>query len=217
MGLSLQRILRYADEGEDMHNRIFIGDESWVHHYQPESKLASMQWEHPSSPSTKKFMVTPSPGKVMLTVFWDSQGILLAHFQKRGENANSASYCKILLKIRDSIRRERPGQLATGVLLHHDNSRLHTARATQERIQELQWELLEHVHCSPDLVPSDFHLFGPLKNHLGGKRFADDEEVETEVRKWLRKQSTDFCVAGFDAPVKRWNKYINVGGGYVEK
>jgi hypothetical protein len=24
--------------------------------------------------------------------------------------------------------------------------------------------------------------------HLGGKRFADDEEVETEVRKWLRQQ-----------------------------
>jgi hypothetical protein len=30
----------------------------------------------------------------------------------------------------------------------------------------------------PDMAPSDFHLFGPLKNHLGGERFADDEEVE---------------------------------------
>jgi hypothetical protein len=27
---------------------------------------------------------------------------------------------------------------------------------------------------------------------IGGKRFADDEEVETEVRKWLRQQSKDF-------------------------
>jgi hypothetical protein len=24
--------------------------------------------------------------------------------------------------------------------------------------------------------------------YLGGKRFADDEEAETEVRKWLRQQ-----------------------------
>jgi hypothetical protein len=31
----------------------------------------------------------------MFTVFWDSQGILLAHFQKRGENVNSASYCEV--------------------------------------------------------------------------------------------------------------------------
>jgi hypothetical protein len=32
---------------------------------------------------------------------------------------------------------------------------------------------------------------------LCGKRFADDEDVETEVRKWLRQQSKDFCAAGF--------------------
>jgi hypothetical protein len=53
--------------------------------------------------------------------------------------------------------------------------------------------------------------------HLGGKHFADDEEVEMEVWKWLRQQSEDFCAVGFDALVKRWNKYINVCGGYVEK
>jgi hypothetical protein len=29
----------------------------------------------------------------------------------------------------------------------------------------------------------DFHFFGPLKNHVGGWRFTDDEVVETEVRK----------------------------------
>jgi histone-lysine N-methyltransferase SETMAR len=48
-------------------------------------------------------------------------------------------------------------------------------------IDEIQWELLEHPPYSPDLAPSDFHLFGPLKKHLGGKSFAD-EEVETEVQ-----------------------------------
>jgi hypothetical protein len=52
---------------------------------------------------------------------------------------------------------------------------------------------------------------------LGGKRFADDEEVETEVRKWLRQQSKDFSAVGFDVLIKRWHKCINVGGGYVEK
>jgi hypothetical protein len=36
----------------------------------------------------------------------------------------------------------------------------------------------------------------------GGKRFAEDEEVETEVWKWLRQQSKDFYAAGFDAVVK---------------
>jgi histone-lysine N-methyltransferase SETMAR len=143
--------------------------------------------------------------------------VLLAHFQKHGENVNSTSNCEVLLKPRDATRRKPPGQLARGVLIHHDNARPHTARTTQGRIRELQWELLKHPPYSSDLVPNDFHLSGPLKTHLGGKRFADDEQVETEVRKWLRQQSKDFCAAGFDALVKRWDTCINVGGGFVEK
>jgi hypothetical protein len=67
------------------------------------------------------------------------------------------------------------------------------------------------------LAPSDFHLFGPLKNHLGGKGFPDDEEVETELWKWLRQPSKDFCAADLAALVKQWDKCINVGGGYVKK
>jgi hypothetical protein len=34
--------------------------------------------------------------------------------------------------------------------------------------------------------------------NLGGKSFADDKEVKTEVRKCLRQQSKDFYAAGFD-------------------
>jgi hypothetical protein len=52
---------------------------------------------------------------------------------------------------------------------------------------------------------------------LCSRHFVDDEEVETEVRKWLRQQSIDFSAAGIDALVKQWDKCINVGGEYVEK
>jgi hypothetical protein len=52
---------------------------------------------------------------------------------------------------------------------------------------------------------------------LAGKRFAGEEQVETEVRKWLRQQSKDFYAADFDGLVKRWEKCINIGGGYIEK
>jgi hypothetical protein len=37
-----------------------------------------------------------------------------------------------------------------------------------------------------------------------------------QMRNWL-KQSEDFYAEGFDALVKRWDKCLNVGGGYVEK
>jgi histone-lysine N-methyltransferase SETMAR len=158
-----------------------------------------MQWENPSSQTTKKFKVTPSAGKVTLTMFWDSQQVLLVHFQKCGENVNSASYYKVLLTLRDAICRKRPGQLAREILLHDDKARPHSAQATQQRIQELQCELLEHLPYSLDLARSDFHLFGPLKYHLSDKRFADDEVVETEVRSG--SQSKDSHAVSFDALV----------------
>jgi hypothetical protein len=41
--------------------------------------------------------------------------------------------------------------------------------------------------------------------------------MRTEMRKWLEQQSKDFYAASFDALVKRWEKFISVGGGYVEK
>jgi hypothetical protein len=61
MGLSLQRILQYADEWELM---------------------------------------------LKLTMFWDSQGVLLAPFQKHGDNVNSASCCDFLLKFCGEIRKK---------------------------------------------------------------------------------------------------------------
>jgi hypothetical protein len=71
-------------------------------------------------------------------------GVLLAHFPKYCENVNSKSYSKILLKLQGEIHRRCPGQMARGVLLHHDNARPHTAKAFHERTQELQWKLPEH-------------------------------------------------------------------------
>jgi hypothetical protein len=50
---SLQHLLRYTDEGEDMLNMILTGDESWLRHYQSEPKRASVQWKLPSSPTAK--------------------------------------------------------------------------------------------------------------------------------------------------------------------
>jgi hypothetical protein len=56
----------------------------------------------------------------MFILFSDSQEVLLARFQKRG-----ASYCEVLLKFWDAIRRKRPDQLARGELLRHGNARCH--------------------------------------------------------------------------------------------
>jgi histone-lysine N-methyltransferase SETMAR len=82
--------------------------------------------------------------------------------------------------------------MARGVLLQHGNARLHTAHAKVATIQDLPFEYLPHPPYSPDLAPSDYHMFGPLKEELGGKKSCSDEEVQRAMCEWLCRQPKDF-------------------------
>ena len=196
---------------------IVTGDETLSHHCTPETKQDSMTWKHPSSPVAKKFKVMRSAKKIMGTVFWDSRGVLLFETLQPGETINAARYCQTLDKLREAIRRKRPGQLTNGVILQHDNATPHTARVTQGWLEKYGWEILPHPPHSPDLAPSDYHLFGPLKRELAGKRFDDDEELLDHVRKWLQNLDGSFFREGIYFMVRRWQKCVDRLGCYVEK
>jgi len=105
-------LARYREEGDNFLQQIVTGDETWIHHYEPESKRQSMQWKHPSSPVAKKFKTQPSVGKFMLTVFWDSQGPILETYLERGTTVTSATYCDMLQReVKPAIRSKRRGKL----------------------------------------------------------------------------------------------------------
>jgi len=87
-----RHLARYCEEGDNFLQQIVTGDETWIHHYEPKSKEQSMQWKHPSSPTAKKFKMQPSAGKLMLTIFWDSQGPILETYQERGTTVTRATY-----------------------------------------------------------------------------------------------------------------------------
>ena len=213
-----QHLDRHAREVDAFLNRIVTGDESWVHHYEPKSKRQSMQWKHPTSPPPIKFKTQASAGKVMLTIFWDVNGPILMNFLERGETVTSARYSDMLAtKLKLTIRSKRRGLLSKGVLLLHDNVRLHMAAHTVDTLQTLRFEVLKHPAYSPDLAPSDFHLFGPLKEHLRGQRFADDNEVMSVVQTWLLASPKSFYLAGIHNLVDRWTTCVARQGDYVEK
>ena len=72
---AIQELLnRYRLEGDDILKNTATGEESWVHHYDPENKMQFMEYHHPGSPSVKKFKTVPAAKKVMLTIFWDAMG-----------------------------------------------------------------------------------------------------------------------------------------------
>jgi hypothetical protein len=80
------------------------------------------------------------------------------------------------------------------------------AEAWNHTIQDLKFELLEHPPYIPDLVPSDFHLFRPIKMWLWG------------LILWLTRKWTMWRFLGcadnpkhfFFVPVESWS-WFNAG------
>ncbi|XP_067123351.1 histone-lysine N-methyltransferase SETMAR-like [Centruroides vittatus] len=202
LGSALSFLTRYDQEGDELLDHIVTGDETYVSHMTPESKQQSMEWRHTSSPTKVKAKQTISVRKIMATVFWDRKGILLVDFMPRGTTINSDTYCVTLRKLRRAIQNKRRGLLSSGVMLLHDNARPHSAQ-TQGLISSFGWEQLDHPPYSPDLAPSDFHLFRYLKEFLGGQQFNDDEEVKTAVMDWA-SQAADFFKVGIQKIVERY-------------
>ena len=73
----------YQEDESNFFKRLITQDETWVHHYDPETKAQSMQWKHLDSPPPKKARVQPSAGKVMLTVFWQQDGVVMTDFLEK--------------------------------------------------------------------------------------------------------------------------------------
>jgi len=54
------------------------------------------------------------------------------------------------------------------------------------------FQCLDHPPYSPDLAPSDYHLFPGLKKQLKGRHFSSDAEVIAAAETWLDGQLSDF-------------------------
>jgi hypothetical protein len=50
---------------------------------------------------------------------------------------------------------------------------------------QTQKEFPQQSPYSPDLVPSDFYIFGPFKNILSGKRFEDQHALQKTVGQYF--------------------------------
>jgi len=123
----------------------------------------------------------------------------------------------VLEKVRAAYQSKRRGFPIRDVLLLHDNARPHSAALTKEKLAQMYWTALEHPPYSPDLSPCDYHMFGHLKEALGGQHFNDDKQVENFVRKWLQTHPATFYDAGIKKLPIRWQTCIEKGGNYVEK
>ena len=133
--------------------------------------MQSKQWKHASSPPPRKFRTQPSAGKIIATIFWDSNGLLLIDYLPAKTTMNGEYYANLLLKLHNAIKQKRRGMLTAGVWLLHDNAPVRKSMIAQQAIHECGFLQLDHPAYSPDLAPSDYYLFRNLKSYLRGQRY----------------------------------------------
>jgi hypothetical protein len=96
-----------------------------------------------------------------------------AHHERHNETLNI---------LRQRTRTVRPNWNMQDVPFLHDNARPHTSLRKREAIAKMWWTLHHHPADSPVLAPSDCHLFGPVKDALSLRHFADDNELKRSFR-----------------------------------
>ncbi len=154
----------------------------------------------------------------MLCLFWSMQGSIYWELLPRSTTINSNVYCEQLNRVQAALQHlTQQGQRQGRVVFQQDNTRPHTLTHTLHHIQEeLGWDLLPHSPYSPDIAPSDYHVFRSLKNFLRGKQFQNDEQIENAVRDFLKsKTETDFFERGIQKLPNRWRLLLYNGGDYL--
>ena len=166
-------------------------DETWLYHYDPETKQQSMEWRHSGSPHPKKFRVQISAGKNLSSIFWDQEGFFLVDYP---------NYQRGVLPIpggaiEGHFHGKMPRKAHQGGLILARQCSGSPGTCNPEETKKLAYlgfQCLDHPPYSPDLAPSDYHLFLGLKRQLKGHHFSSDAEVIAAMDTWLDGQPSEF-------------------------
>jgi len=135
----------------DFLSRMVTMDETWLYHYDPETKQQSMEWWHSGSPSPKKFRVQKSAGKILASIFWDQDSVLLIDYLPKGQTINTEYFSSLLVQLKDVSKKKHHGK----VLFLHDNATAHRALATHKKLAYLGFQCHDHPPYFPDLAQLD--------------------------------------------------------------
>ena len=125
--------------------------------------IIQVEKERREGASNRKTWIDEEEGDVVC-VGWGWKGIVHYELLSSNQTINSEPYCEQLQRLQQAIERKRPKLInRRGVVFHHDNARPHTSLITRQKLRELDSEVLMHPY-SPDIAPSDYHLFRSLQN-----------------------------------------------------
>ena len=131
----------------------------------------------------------------------------------RNMSFNSQYYCSLLDRLKGAIRDQRRRR-CHDFHYHQDNARPHKSNESITKLQELGFTILPHPAYSPDIAPSDYYLFAPMKSALAGRNFENAEEIQNCITNWLNTKQQAFFSKAFQELPNRWQKVIDCNGDY---
>ncbi|KAG5307798.1 MOS1T transposase, partial [Pseudoatta argentina] len=123
-----------------------------------------------------------------------------------------------LMRLSRALKENRPlyAQRHDKVILLHDNARPHVAKPVKTYLETLKWEVLPHPLYSPDIAPSDFHLFRSMAHGLADRRFHSYEEAQKWIDSWIASKDMSFFRRGIHVLPERWEKVVSSDGQYFK-
>jgi [histone H3]-lysine36 N-dimethyltransferase SETMAR len=196
-------------------HRIVTGDEKWIYFKNPKRKKSCVD---PGQPAKSTAKPDRFGKKTMLCVWWDQKGVVYHELLKTGETVNADRYRQQMINLNHALIEKRPewARRHGKAILLHDNAPSHTAKPVKDTLTALRWEVLPHPPYSPDLAPSDYHLFSSMGHALAEQHFDSYEEVENWVTQWFASKEEQFFWRGIHKLPERWSKCVESEGNYFE-
>ena len=149
----------------------------------------------------------------MLCVWWNVEGVVHWELVPAGRAVNGELYVE---RVHEALRRHYPSMIRRNqILLQQDNAPVHTSKMTKEKIEELDGvDVLPHPPYSPDLAPSDYHMFRSIAHFLG---FNNTGELEDGIREFFASKDREWYRRRIEQLADRWLNVVNADGLYFEE
>ena len=210
--ISIKMIETIKQARENTWNFFSTGDESWFYYYTSSKKIWIRNGEKPPSLPNPDF----HPKKMMVTIFWSPNGIQSLNVLPQGHSLNAQYFQEnTLAELVQNKQVQEAKKQKQKYVIHFDNASVHMAKSTIQFFKENNLEILAHPAYSPDLAPSDFYLFGYLKEKAKGKKFCDENEIIEFIREEFYTIPKQQLESVFKEWERRLKQCINSGGEYI--
>ena len=196
---------------------IVTGHETWIYHFQPDSKAKNKVWVSSEGDRPVIARCCKTSNRMLYAIFFDSKGPVLQIPVTKGSSVTRNFYREsVLSQLVGFYQKHRRLIGVRGIKLLHDNAPAHKSTMVQQYLKESGLDVLDHPPYSPDLSPCDFWLFPRLKEMLAGHRFESHCGIGSAVHQCLQHIPKEDYRAAFLKWVDRCKMCVEADGAYFE-